>query len=134
MPSTATSEILHCGALELARRIAAKELSSREVCDAFIARIEKVNPALNAVVWPLFGNAGAGHERADAGQQNGEPLGVLHGVPVTIKENYFVAGTPATMGMTARKNDRSARDGILAERLRRAGAILLGKTNVPQLM
>jgi len=122
------------GAAEIARRIAAGELTSLEATNAFIARIEEVNPALNAVVVPLFESALAEAKACDAKQQSGEALPPLHGVPVTIKECFAVKDTPSTIGLTTRRNKIDAEDSLLVKRLREAGCVLLGKTNVPQLM
>jgi fatty acid amide hydrolase len=130
----AASPLTAWSAAELARRIAAGEVSAREVVEAHIARIEAVNPQLNAVCVSLFEQARAAAERADAVQARGEPLGPLHGVPLTVKECFHVAGTASTMGLAARRDRLEPRDGPLVARLRAAGAIVLGKTNVPQLM
>lgn len=122
------------GAAELARSIGAGELSAVEVTEAYLRRIERVDPELNAVVVPLFDEARAAAERADAAHARGESLGPLHGVPVSVKEAFDVAGTPTTAGLPERASHRAAEDGPLVARLRRAGAVLLGKTNVPQLL
>jgi fatty acid amide hydrolase len=122
-------------AAEIARRIAARDISSAEVTRAFIARIEAVNPRLNAVVVPRFQEAEAEAREADERQARGEALGSLHGVPITVKECFHLTGTPSCIGLDS--PDRRAplkHDGILVRRLRQAGAIVLGKTNIPQLM
>lgn len=116
----------------LAARIRLGELSARAVVEAHIRRIEAVNPQLNAVIVPLFAQARQAAEQADARQRRGEPLGPLHGVPITIKEQFLVQGTPTTMGYVRESRHRAAADGPLVARLRAAGAIILGKTNVPQ--
>jgi fatty acid amide hydrolase len=121
-------------ASQIARRIAAGEISAWQVCEAYLARIAEVNPRINAVAIPLYEQALAAARDADARQARGESLGPLHGVPVTVKECFHVAGTPSTLGLPNRKNEIQVEDGILVRRLREAGAILLGKTNVPQLM
>jgi fatty acid amide hydrolase len=120
-------------AAELARRIAAGDLSAAEVVEAHIRRIEAVNPRLNALVVPLFDQARKEARTADAARASGKPLGPLHGVPVTIKEMFDVAGTATTVGLSARAEQRAAADAFPVSRLRRAGAIILGKTNVAQL-
>jgi len=120
------------GAAEWAAEIAAGRLSAREVVETHIARIEAVNPALNAVVVTRFDEARAEADLADAARRAGATLGPLHGVPVTIKEQFTVAGTPATLGVPGAPVDED--DGPLVARLRAAGAIVLGKTNVPQLL
>jgi fatty acid amide hydrolase len=122
------------GAHEMAREIASGALSSREVVEAHIKRIEDVNPQLNAVVVPLFAQARDAAMAADAARACGETLGALHGVPITIKESFDVAGVATTMGLSARLNQKATTDAPLVARLRNAGAIILGKTNVPQLL
>lgn len=138
-PTNATSaehssrELICQGAAELARGIAAGRWTASEVVEAHLARIEQVNGKLNALVVPLFDEARREARLADEAQRRGNPLGPLHGVPVTIKESFHVAGTPSTIGLTHRR-ERIERDGPLVHQLRRAGAIVLGKTNLPQLM
>jgi Asp-tRNA(Asn)/Glu-tRNA(Gln) amidotransferase A subunit family amidase len=122
------------GAREIAERVAAGELSAREAVEEHVRRIEEANPRLNAVVVPLFDHALGEADAADAARSRGEPLGPLHGVPVTIKEQFLVADTPTTVGLTSRASHRAVKDGPLVGRLRRAGAIVVGKTNVSQLL
>lgn len=121
-------------AAQIARRIAGREVSALEVVQAHIARIEAVNGRLNAVVVPRFDEARAEAAAADERLARGEPLGPLHGVPITVKECFHLAGTPASIGLARRQHELSADDGLLVARLRKAGAIVLGKTNLPQLM
>ncbi len=128
------TDVVHLSAMEMARQIAAGGLTSREVVEAHIRRIQQVNPLLNAVVVPLFEQARQEAETADGVRRRGEPLGPLHGVPVTIKECFHVAGTPATEGVPRFARETMPDDAPLVRRLRRAGAIILGKTNLPQLM
>lgn len=118
----------------LAKKIRQGELSVREVVEAHIYRIEQVNPALNAVVIPLFDEARRAAVEADRARARGLPLGPLHGVPVTIKEQFLVAGTDTTLGLPHQVGKPYPHDGPLVSKLRRAGAIILGKTNVPQLL
>lgn len=124
--------LVRLGAAELAGAIAAGRCSAREAVEAHLARIEAVNPALNALVLTRFAEARAEADRADAVRRAGAPLGPLHGVPVTLKEMFALAGTPATLGVFGAPPARA--DGPLVSRLRAAGAIVLGKTNVPQLL
>jgi fatty acid amide hydrolase len=128
------NELCRLSACELAARIASGEVSAREVISAHVAQIEAVNPALNAVVLPVFDEALAAARQADERQARGEPLGRLHGVPLTIKESFDVAGLPTTMGVTTLAKKPRAVDGPLVARLRAAGGIVLGKTNLSQLM
>ena len=127
-------EITALGADQLAREIASGAVSAREAAEAFISRIEAVNPALNAVVVPLFEQARADAAAADEKQARGEPLGPLHGVPVTIKESFGMTGTAATGGVPRWADNTASADSPLVARLRAAGAVVLGKTNVPELL
>ncbi len=127
-------DLWRLSAIEMADRVARREISARQLTEAHIARIEAVNPALNAVVVPLFETARAAASQADELQGSGAALGALHGVPITIKEAFHVAGTPSTMGLKALADKPVETDGPLVARLEAAGAIILGKTNVPQLM
>jgi len=127
-------EILRSSATELAARIASGDISSIGVVDAFIAQIERVNGSLNAVVVKRYEEARDEARRADEKRARGEPLGPLHGVPVTVKECLDVVGTPSTFGIPSRKSHRPERDDTYVARLRAAGAIVVGKTNVSQLL
>ncbi len=129
-----SNELIALPASEIAAQIRAGACSSREVVSAHIQRIEVVNPALNAVVIPLFEQALTAARIADEAQAGGQTLGPLHGVPITIKECFHIAGTQATMGLTSLVGKLSTADAPLVARLKAAGAIVLGKTNVPQLM
>jgi fatty acid amide hydrolase len=128
------SVIRRLGAADLARRIAAGELSSREAVEAFAKRIAAVNGRINAIVVSRLDEARREAEAADSARAAGGPLGPLLGVPITVKECFHLAGTPATIGLSARARELAEADGWPVARLRQAGAIVLGKTNVPQLM
>ncbi|MBX7169021.1 MAG: amidase [Pirellulales bacterium] len=133
-PSHAPSEEIYWqSATELARRIRAGELTAFAVVDAHIRRIEAVNPLINAMVVPRFAAARVEAQAADDRQRRGEPLGPLHGVPISVKECFFVPGTRATIGVDA-LDEVTSGESVLVSRLRAAGAIVLGKTNIPQLM
>jgi fatty acid amide hydrolase len=121
-------------ARELAARIARGELSAAEAVEAHIARIEAVNPKINAVVFKRYDQARAEARAADRARARGEPLGPLHGVPITVKECLDLEGTPSTFGIESRANHRATADERHVARLRAAGAIVLGKTNVPQVL
>ena len=122
------------GAAGLARAIAEGRVSAREAVEAHVRRIEGTTPRTNAVVVTRFEEARAEAARADERQARGEPIGPLHGVPITVKESFFLAGTPSTGGLPSRRGHRAEEDGPLVARLRGAGAIVVGKTNVPQLL
>ncbi|MEY4339839.1 MAG: hypothetical protein RLZ14_1689, partial [Actinomycetota bacterium] len=121
------------GALELAGLIARRQVSSREVVQAHLDRIDEVNPKLNAVVRRLDAEALAAADRADAAVAAGGPLGALHGVPVTVKENIDLAGTPTTQAVVALAEAVAPVDAPLVERVRAAGGIPIGRTNLPDL-
>ena len=129
-----SEDVTRWGAAEIARRIAARELTSVNVVEAHIRRIEAINGRLNALVVPMFAQARAAAKTADEIQQSGRSLGLLHGVPFTVKECFHVAGTPATIGIERFRRELSTEDAPLVARLKQAGGVLLGKTNVPQLM
>lgn len=128
------TSLIGLSASELARRIATGDLSSQEVVDAHIRRIQAINPQLNAVVVPLFEHARAEARHADRLREQGTLLGPLHGVPITLKETFMVSGAPATVGLMSHRTQLMEQEGPLVKRLRQAGAIILGKTNLSQLL
>lgn len=128
------SDLTALSATDQARLIRNGEISSLELVNAHIDRIEAVNPALNAVVVKRYDAARAEARDADRLRARGEASGALHGVPVTIKECLDVAGTPSTFGLPARANMIASHDDAYVARLRQAGAIVLGKTNVAQIL
>lgn len=127
------SELWERRAVELAAMIAAREVTSREVLEAHLRRVESINPHVNAIVGVLADQALDAAGRADDAVARGDELGPLHGVPCTIKENVDVAGTPTTQGITALADAVADRDAPSVERLRRAGAIPFARTNLPDL-
>jgi amidase len=124
------SEIWQLSATELAQRIAQRDLSSTEVVNAHLARIEAVNPALNAIVRVLADEARSAAELADRRLASGEKVGPLHGVPFTVKENIDMAGLPTTWGVPALAQAVVPADAPVVERMRAAGAIPIGRTNL----
>lgn len=120
-------------AVELARMIHDKEVRAKDVAEAVIARIENVNPALNAYVY--FDPASICAEAAalDARQDAGEALGPLHGVPYSIKDMTDVAGLPTTDGLKPLKDNIASKDAVVVTRLKNAGGLFLGKTNLPEM-
>ena len=127
------SEIWQLPATELAQRIARRQLSSAEVVDAHLARIDAVNPALNAVVRVLADEARAAAVKADQKLAAGEAIGPLHGVPFTVKENIDMAGLPTTWGVPALAQAVAPADAPVVERMRAAGAIPIARTNLPDM-
>ncbi len=125
------SELWRRSAIDLAQLIATRQVSSAEVVEAHLARIEAVNPKLNAVVRVLADEARAGAAAADRAVAAGEPLGPLHGVPITVKENIDMAGLPTTNGVASLAGATARGDAPVVERMRAAGAIPIGRTNLP---
>jgi amidase len=126
-------EIIYASAAQLARAIRQKELSSAEVVEAYLARIEEVNPKLNAVVQLTADAARREAREADAALARGESKGVLHGVPVTIKDAFETAGIVSAGGTKGRVEFVPEADATGVARLKGAGAVVLGKTNVPEI-
>jgi amidase len=120
------------GAVELAAAIAAGRISATEALDACLARVEAYNPVINAIVETDIEAARASARAADAACASGKTLGPLHGVPMTVKDSFDLAGFPSTFGRPERRNHRAERDALAVERLKAAGAIVFGKTNVPK--
>jgi amidase len=118
---------------ELASAIRSKQLSSRVVVEAHLEQIAKVNPKLNAVVQFTADSARKEADEADAALARGEIKGPLHGVPVTIKDTLETIGVICTGGTKGRANYVPQADATAVARLRAAGGIILGKTNVPEL-
>jgi amidase len=118
------------GAIETAAAIARGESSARAEAEAAIARIEERDGAINAVVVRDFERALAAAEEADARLARGERAPLL-GVPMTVKESFDIAGLPTTWGYTEHRDFVASEDAVAVQRLKRAGAVILGKTNVP---
>jgi amidase len=128
-----TTELWRLGAIELAGMIARREVSSAEVIDAHLSRIDEVNPALNAIVRVLGPEARAAAVEADRLVAAGDVLGVFHGVPLTVKENIDLAGTPTTSSLAVFADAVVPIDAPAVSRMRAAGAIPIGRTNLPDL-
>jgi amidase len=123
-------ELIYASATTLTRRIRRREISSQEVVQAHLQRIERINPRLNAIVQMDAEQALDQASAADAALARGELLGPLHGVPFTVKDWIDAAGLPCTGGELRFRDRVPAEDAPVVARMRRAGAILLGKTNV----
>jgi fatty acid amide hydrolase len=127
-------DIIYLSARDLATRLRSGDMSCVEVVTAHIQRIQTVNPKLNAVVVPLFEQALSNAADADTRRLRGDQLGPLHGLPITVKEIFELEGTPCSAGIADRRTNIAQVDGSQVARLRAAGAIVLGKTNLSQLM
>ncbi|MET9824990.1 MULTISPECIES: amidase [unclassified Streptomyces] len=115
---------------DITAALRAGEVTSAEVTDEAIARIERDDKAINAICVPDFDRARAAARRADQARARGEDRPLL-GVPVTVKECYDIAGMPTTWGMRQHRDYMPAEDAVQVSRLKAAGAVVLGKTNVP---
>jgi amidase len=127
------SELWELGALELGASIRSGTVSSHEVVEAHLARIEAVNPSVNAVTVTLDDKALAAADAADAAIARDEVTGPFHGVPFTIKENIDLAGSPTTQGVSALADMVPALDAPAVAHLRAAGAIPFARTNLPDI-
>src|SRR6202030_1043186 len=129
---SAASPICFMSAVEMAQLIRAKKLSAREALDAHLKQIERVNPKVNAIVTLVAQMAAADAAKADEMQAHGEKLGPLHGLPVAHKDLLETRGIRTTFGSLLYKDYIPSEDDIVVERMRRAGAIIIGKTNTPE--
>ena len=119
-------------ARQMVAAIAAKEISARELLDLHLARIEATNPAVNAVVSLEPERAREQAEAADEATARGETPGPLHGLPFAFKDTHQVAGWRTTFGSPLMADNVPRRDDLVVERVRAAGAVTIGKTNVPE--
>jgi amidase len=129
--SVTSTDLWRMAAMDLAGAIRSKQVSSREVVQSHLQRIEAVNPKLNAVTVVLAEQALAEAETADRAITAGHELKPFHGVPFTIKENVDVAGTATSQGVRILAGADPGLDAPSVERMRAAGAIAIGRTNLP---
>lgn len=127
-----TEELLYMSATKVAKMIRNKEISSQEVVELCLDRIDEVNPQINAVVQIVRERGLMEAKAADEAVKAGKTLGLLHGVPMTIKDSFDTAGIISTAGTLGRKNYMPGTDATVVKRLKDEGAILLGKTNTPE--
>ena len=128
----AVSSLCFTSAVEMARLIRAKKLSAREALAVHLKQIERVNPKVNAIVTLAPEMAAAAAAKADEMQARGEKLGPLHGLPVAHKDLIETRGIRTTFGSPLYKDYIPTEDDLVVERMRRAGAIVIGKTNTPE--
>lgn len=128
---TSGTDIWAWDSARTATAIRVGEISSREATEAVIARMHAVNPAVNAVVDDMSVEALAAADAADAALKRGDAVGPLHGVPITVKINVDTAGHATTVGLVAAKDAIASEDSSPVANLRHAGAIVVGRTNVP---
>jgi amidase len=118
-------------ARQLAAMIRKKQIGCLELLDLYLTRVEKYNPALNAIIAMDADGARQRARAADRALARGRDVGTLHGVPMTIKESYDVVGMPTTWGVPELKDNYPPRNALAVDRFLAAGAVLFGKTNVP---
>ncbi|MBR1228776.1 amidase family protein [Bradyrhizobium sp. AUGA SZCCT0176] len=131
-PATPKGPVWQWSALETAAAIRSGAISSVEVTEAHVARMRAVNPKLNAVVVDLSDEALKAARAADQARAKGGELGLLHGVPITIKENVDYEGRPNPNGVPSQMNIIAPSDAPVVRNLRKAGAVVLGLTNTPE--
>jgi aspartyl-tRNA(Asn)/glutamyl-tRNA(Gln) amidotransferase subunit A len=128
-----SEDLVFSGIAELAPRLAAKELSPVEVTEAALERIERLEPKLNAFITVTADSARAAARAAETAIMAGDHLGPLHGIPVAIKDLYATRGVGTTYGSPLLADWMPGFDAAVVERLQRAGAVLVGKTNLHEL-
>src|ERR1700738_1225165 len=121
-------------ATQLANHMRGRRTGSVELLDFYLARAERHNPALNAIIVWQIDQARERARAADDALARGERWGLLHGIPMTVKESFNVAGLPTTFGNPLWKDNIAADNAFLIDRLLQAGAIVFGKTNVPYML
>ncbi len=127
--------LIELSASEMLSRLESGELSSVELVEALHRRADEVEPHVNALTHRFRESSLAAAKAADdARRQKGAKLGPLHGLPITVKESIETEGVASTMGAVSRRNEIATRDALTVELAKRAGAIVIGKTNVPQLL
>jgi Asp-tRNA(Asn)/Glu-tRNA(Gln) amidotransferase A subunit family amidase len=125
------NDICFMSAWEMRDKIKNQELTSEEIIEIFIERIEKINPIINAYCTPTFELAREMAKKADEEVKKGDKLGLLHGIPTSIKDNVDVKGFRTTYGCKIFEDYISVKDDISVKRLKEAGVVILGKTNLP---
>ncbi len=128
------SELAFLSATDIAARIRARDLGCEEILSHYLDRVDRHNGALNALVVDVREQALEQARAADRAVAAGDDLGPLHGVPMTIKESYNLAGTPTTWGNPGWKDNIAGEDAESVKKLKQAGAVIFGKTNVPLML
>jgi amidase len=126
-----TNELWRWSAADLAQAITHGAVSSEDATRSVLARIEAVNPRINAVVDVMADEALQAARQADAAQRSGKACGLLHGVPVTVKVNVDTRGRATTNGVVAYRDLVASEDSPVVSNLRKAGAVIVGRTNTP---
>ncbi len=127
-----TAELGYTSAMKLAELVRQREISPVELIETFLSRIEQINPQITAYCTPAPEQARSAAREAEAKLARGEEVGPLHGVPVSIKDLTLTAGIRTTFGSRIHENNIPTQDAAVVEKLKAAGAIILGKTNTPE--
>ncbi len=127
-------ELAYSSAKKLAARLRRRSIGCLELLDFYLGRIQRYNPALNAIIAMDIDGARKRAKAADRALRSGKVWGPLHGVPMTIKESFDVAGMATTWGLIQHKYNIAGRNALAVDRLNAAGAVLFGKTNVPVML
>ena len=117
-------------AVQLSEKIKSKKISCLEMLDLFLARTEKFNPSLNAIIYLDREAARARAKEADEALAKGESWGALHGVPMTVKENFNIAGQPSTWGVPDLKNNIAKEDALSVKRMKAIGVNSVSYTHL----
>ena len=128
------TELAFTSATELASKIKSKEVGCVELLSYYLDRVDRFNPDLNAIIVDIRDEAMSRAKEADRALAAGRDWGPLHGVPMTVKESYDVAGAPTTWGVPELEDSIAETDALSIARLRGAGAVIFGKTNVPYML
>jgi amidase len=129
------TEIYNMSATDIAKQIKQRKISCEEVMRAHLERIEKINPLMNALVQIVGSQEAIDHARqADKKLSQGIPLGLFHGVPISVKDFYHVKGLTSSCGCPGLYHQPAEKDATIVSRLKEQGAIVLGLTNVPELL
>ncbi len=124
------SDLAFLSATELAAKVAAKEISAVELLQMYLQRVDTYNPNLNALCVDIRDQAMADAEAADAALAQGQSLGAFHGVPMTVKESYNIAGTATTWGNPDWHDNGTAESAECVKKLKGPGVNFYGKTNI----
>ncbi|WP_423199964.1 MULTISPECIES: amidase [unclassified Cupriavidus] len=133
MPTSVPDNLTGLSAVELRRLIGTRQVSPVELLEACIARIERYNPLINAVTATCYARARDEAKAAEQAVMRGEPLGLLHGLPLGVKDLEATAGLLTTYGSPLYRGNVPTQDNVLVSRLRQAGAVVVGKTNIPEM-
>ncbi|UCC20642.1 MAG: amidase, partial [Promethearchaeota archaeon] len=124
-------DICYMSAYEMREKIKNQEILSEEITEIIIERIEKINPKINAYCTPTFDLARTLAKKADQAVKNGVKLGLLNGIPISIKDETETKGIRTTYGSKLMENNIPGNDATIVKRMRDAGVVILGKTNTP---